>query len=518
MFKFTAQWSLKRWLLSCLGGLAIVWSCLFALIALNFVAAREGRMAAAEAAGAQTDLQMYLRGLNEAVLSDGSSSAVKLARESGQRYGDGLKAFAVRSAKDTNGQALTAQLEPAWAKVSAAATALLAIKGLSASDDKSMIAYGRVAGITEDLVRATAALEQSATQAAEAAERRLTVLGVIAAAGSLLALLLIGGLIWRAVFARLGGEPALACQLANRLAAYDLTVEFPVMRGQQSGTVMQALQQIRDSLSSVVKQVRSNAEGVASASAQIADGNQDLSNRTEKQAQSLQETAASTEKLGGTVVQNADSAKQANVLAQGASRVALQGGEVVGQVVQTMKGINDSSRKIADIVGVIDGIAFQTNILALNAAVEAARAGEQGRGFAVVASEVRSLAHRSATAAREIKSLIAASVERVDAGSKLVNQAGDAMHETVASIQRVTAIVGEISTASLAQSEGVSQLGHVMSQMDHATQQNAALVEQSAAAAESMKAQAIQLLHAVSVFKLTAHTSTEQPVAAASAI
>jgi methyl-accepting chemotaxis protein len=516
MFKFTARWSLKRWLLSCLGGLAVVWLCLYALIADNFIAAGESRAAAAAATRAQTDLQMYLRGLNEAVLSDGSSTARKLAIESGQRYSKELKTFADQHSNDPTKQALVTQLQQAWVKVSEAATALLAIKGLSASDDKSMIAYGRVAGFTEDLVRATATLEQSATAAAEAVEHKLTLLGAVASAGSLLALLLIGAVIYRVVFARLGGEPALACLLANRLAAYDLTVEFPAARGQQSGTVLQALQQIRDSLSSVVTQVRSNAEGVASASAQIADGNQDLSVRTEKQALSLQQTAVSTEKLGSTVVQNADSAKEANVLAQGASRVALQGGEVVGQVVQTMKGINDSSRQIADIVGVIDGIAFQTNILALNAAVEAARAGEQGRGFAVVASEVRSLAQRSATAAREIKGLIAASVERVDAGSKLVNDAGAAMQETVTSIQRVTDIVGEISTASVAQSAGVSQLGLVMGQMDHATQQNAALVEQSAAAAESMKSQALQLLQAVSVFKLTAHIA-EQPVATTAA-
>jgi methyl-accepting chemotaxis protein len=502
MFGITAHWSIKRWLLSCLGGLAIIWLGVYAVVAVNFVTAREGRVTAAAAARAQTDLQMYLRGLNEAVLSDGSSAAKKLALESGQRFDSGLKALALQHTDAQADQALKTKLEPAWAKVNEAATALLAIKGLSASDDKSMLAYGRVAGLSEELVQATAALEQSASSAAAATEERLVLLGAGAAGGSLLGLLAIGLLIYRAVFARLGGEPALACDFANRLAAYDLTVEFPVLRKKQTGTVMDALMQIRDSLATVVTQVRSNAEGVASASAQIANGNQDLSNRTETQTASLQETTSSTERLGSTVRQNADSAKQANALAQGASLVAVQGGEVVSQVVQTMKGINDSSRKIVDIIGVIDGIAFQTNILALNAAVEAARAGEQGRGFAVVASEVRSLAQRSASAAREIKGLIAASVERVDTGSKLVDQAGEAMQETVASIQRVTDIVGEISAASLVQSAGVSQLGQAMTQMDQATQQNASLVEESAAAAESLKLQAMQLLRAVSVFKL----------------
>jgi methyl-accepting chemotaxis protein len=216
----------------------------------------------------------------------------------------------------------------------------------------------------------------------------------------------------------------------------------------------------------------------------------------------LEETAASMEQLGATVRQNADNAKQANQLAQGASTVAIQGGAVVSQVVDTMKAINDSSKKIADIIGVIDGIAFQTNILALNAAVEAARAGEQGRGFAVVAGEVRNLAGRSAEAAKEIKSLIMASVERVEQGSTLVDQAGATMTEVVAGIKRVTDIMGEITAASFEQSTGVSQVGEAVGQMDQVTQQNAALVEQSAAAAESLKVQAQQLVHIVSVFKL----------------
>jgi methyl-accepting chemotaxis protein len=261
------------------------------------------------------------------------------------------------------------------------------------------------------------------------------------------------------------------------------------------------------SLAGVIGTVRGNAESVATAGAQIAQGNQDLSNRTGQQASALQQTAASMEELSSTVNQNAANANQANQLALGASEVAIQGGKVVGEVVQTMKGINDSSKKIADIIAVIDGIAFQTNILALNAAVEAARAGEQGRGFAVVASEVRSLAARSAEAAKEIKTLIHASVERVERGTALVDQAGATMTEVVGAIKRVTDIMGEISAASTEQSQGVAQVGEAVTQMDHTTQQNAALVEQGAAAAESLKVQAQQLVQAVAVFKVPQHNA-----------
>jgi methyl-accepting chemotaxis protein len=267
-----------------------------------------------------------------------------------------------------------------------------------------------------------------------------------------------------------------------------------------------------------VSSVRQGADGVSTASAEIAQGNNDLSARTENQASALEQTAASMEELNSTVKQNADNARQANQLAMQASTVAIQGGEVVGQVVQTMKGINESSQKIADIIGVIDGIAFQTNILALNAAVEAARAGEQGRGFAVVASEVRSLAGRSADAAKEIKQLINASVERVAQGTLLVDQAGTTMTEVVSSIRRVTDIVGEISAASSEQSQGVSQVGEAVNQIDQVTQQNAALVEQMAAAAGSLQTQAAALVQVVSLFKLDAgQTIQAAPTAAVAA-
>ncbi len=297
----------------------------------------------------------------------------------------------------------------------------------------------------------------------------------------------------------------LAKDAAARVAKGDLSVSLIVEGKDETAQLLAALAHMTDNLTHIVSTVRQGSEGVATASAQIASGNVDLSARTEQQASALEETAASMEELSSTVKQNADNAKQANQLALSATTVAVKGGEVVAQVVDTMKGINDSSRKISDIISVIDGIAFQTNILALNAAVEAARAGEQGRGFAVVAIEVRSLAGRSAEAAKEIKSLINASVERVEQGTALVDQAGVTMTEVVGSIKRVSDLMGEISAASNEQSQGVSQVGEAVVQMDQVTQQNAALVEEMAAAASSLKAQAQDLVGTVAVFKLAGH-------------
>jgi len=305
-----------------------------------------------------------------------------------------------------------------------------------------------------------------------------------------------------------------AVAVAEKVAAGDLGSVIHVTSTDETGRLLSALKAMNESLVRIVGTVRNSSDSIATGSAQIASGNADLSQRTEEQASALEETAASMEQLGSTVKANADNARQANQLALSASTVAVQGGEVVGQVVETMKGINDSSKKIADIISVIDGIAFQTNILALNAAVEAARAGEQGRGFAVVASEVRSLAQRSAEAAKEIKGLITASVERVEQGTALVDQAGSTMSEVVSSIKRVTDIMGEISAASMEQSQGVSQVGEAVGQMDQVTQQNAALVEESAAAADSLKQQAQQLVAAVAVFKLGGEQEAAAPVLA----
>ena len=290
--------------------------------------------------------------------------------------------------------------------------------------------------------------------------------------------------------------------VAGLVAAGDLTSRIEVKSRDETGQLLQSLKTMNENLSNIVGEVRASTDSITTASKQIAAGNSDLSQRTEEQASSLEETASSMEELTSTVKANAENAKQANQLAMSASSVAVKGGQVVGQVVTTMDSISASSKKIVDIISVIEGIAFQTNILALNAAVEAARAGEQGRGFAVVASEVRSLAQRSAAAAKEIKTLIGDSVEKVDAGGKLVDEAGKTMEEIVTAVKRVTDIMSEISAASSEQSAGIEQVNQAITQMDEVTQQNAALVEEAAAAAESMEEQAQNLTTSVSVFKL----------------
>jgi methyl-accepting chemotaxis protein len=312
----------------------------------------------------------------------------------------------------------------------------------------------------------------------------------------------------------LRGRVAASCAVAERVRDGDLRVAVHDDGRDEFSPLLSALAAMQASLTRVVTNVRSNSESVATASAQIAQGNQDLSQRTEEQASALQQTAATMDQLGSTVSNNAENSKQASQLAIGANNIAVQGGTVVGQVVDTMKGINDSSKKIADIISVIDGIAFQTNILALNAAVEAARAGEQGRGFAVVAGEVRNLAQRSAEAAKEIKGLIGTSVDKVESGSKLVADAGATMNEIVASVQRVTDIIGEITAAASEQSDGIGQVNTAVTQLDQMTQQNAALVEESAAAAESLKDQAVRLAQVVGTFRIDGAAAPHAPLAA----
>jgi methyl-accepting chemotaxis protein len=328
----------------------------------------------------------------------------------------------------------------------------------------------------------------------------LSVIGLGLTAGSVLVV--------RNIERSIGGTPEQAAEIAHSIAGGHLEVQVATRPGDES-SLLYAMKTMRDNLAGIVSRVRAGTETIATASNEIAAGNIDLSSRTEQQASSLEETAASMEELTSTVKQTADNARHANELAVSASRIAQHGGEVVGQVVGTMTVINESSKKIVDIISVIDGIAFQTNILALNAAVEAARAGEQGRGFAVVASEVRNLAQRSAAAAKEIKVLIGDSVEKVDAGAKLVDQAGTTMGSIVDSVERVAAIIGEIMNATQEQTSGIAEINTAVTQMDQVTQQNAALVEEAAAASESMQQQAAQLAQVVSVFQL----DTEQPKA-----
>jgi methyl-accepting chemotaxis protein len=368
-------------------------------------------------------------------------------------------------------------------------------------------AFAKLMKVIEEDVELNAAGSKASSEAAEATYKSVLWLSAGAVAVAVMLGVALGVVITRSVTRPVQQ----AVQLATAVAQGDLTSRIEAHGKDETAQLLRALAGMQASLGQVVGNVRANSESVATASAQIAQGNHDLSQRTEEQASALQQTAATMEELGTTTRNNADSAKQANQLAQGASAVAAQGGAVVGQVVTTMQGISDSSRKIGDIIGVIDGIAFQTNILALNAAVEAARAGEQGRGFAVVAAEVRSLAQRSAEAAKEIKTLIGRSVQQVEQGTALVGQAGKTMGEIVGAIQRVSDIVAEITVASVEQSSGIAQVGDAVGQMDQVTQQNAALVEESAAAAESLKGQAQQLVQAVAVFKL-AHGAGASPV------
>jgi len=405
-------------------------------------------------------------------------------------------------------RALFAALGKGWSGYEAAQKKVVKLGRDKQQQDAADISDGLASMAFDETVTALEALSkynfaggQQAAEHVDGVYEQARALVLVLLAVTLLLGIGLSWLITRRLIGQLGGEPGEAAEVARAVAEGDLTTHIRLRPGDGT-SVMARLATMQRGLAEAVSKVRQGSENVAISSAQIAQGNQDLSSRTEHQASSLQQTAATMDQLGSTVRNNADNAKQANQLALGASNVAVEGGEVVGQVVSTMKDINDSSRKIADIITVIDGIAFQTNILALNAAVEAARAGEQGRGFAVVAGEVRSLAQRSAEAAKEIKALIGASVERVERGTALVDRAGQTMQEIVDSIRRVSDIVAEISSASVEQSAGVQQVGQAVSQMDQATQQNAALVEESAAAAESLKQQAQQLVQAVAVFKL----------------
>ncbi|KNZ34396.1 MAG: membrane protein [Methylibium sp. NZG] len=376
--------------------------------------------------------------------------------------------------------------------------------------DKLLPTAQRYVSTMQELKKSERALVNEVVLRAEASASRQIVLIAGMAGLALVVGVLVAWRITRSVTAPVND----AVRAARAVADGDLTQPVTVNRHDELGELQKALAAMKDSLLSTVRQVRQASDSIGVASSEIASGNQDLSARTEQAASNLEETAASMEELTSTVRNSADAARQANQLAASASEVAVRGGQVVSQVVSTMQDIHQSSQKINDIIGTIDGIAFQTNILALNAAVEAARAGEQGRGFAVVAGEVRNLAQRSAEAAKEIKGLIGASVEKVEAGTKLVADAGQTMSEIVGSIQRVSDIVGEITAAAGEQSDGIGQVNTAVNQLDQMTQQNAALVEESAAAAESLKDQASRLTQVVAVFRIDANASGHAAVSA----
>ncbi len=423
---------------------------------------------------------------------------------------DGLREKAAANFYSEEGKRLLAQFtetEQVWKRESAAFFAAAQARPLTQADPQVAEIEARVIASSQkldDLMTTLAkAKENVAAQSVQAGtdlyETLRAVMIVLAVAGVAIGMLL-GWLVTRGIVRPL--EQAVAA--ARQVAAGDLTTDVEVTTRDETGDLMGALKTMNESLARIVKDVRDGCESIASASSQIAQGNADLSQRTEEQASSLEETAASMEQLTSTVQQNANNASEADRLVNQASTVAVRGGEVVEGVVQTMSAISDSSRRIADITGVIDGIAFQTNILALNAAVEAARAGEQGRGFAVVAGEVRTLAQRSAVAAKEIKALIDESVTRVEGGTRQVDEAGRTMREVVDSVRQVATLVREIASASEEQSAGIGQVNQAVAQMDSVTQQNAALVEEAAAAAASMQEQATRLAQEVRRFKVEA--------------
>jgi methyl-accepting chemotaxis protein len=392
-----------------------------------------------------------------------------------------------------------------WLANDAVGATKVLIKEIRPAQKKWMDALDQLAALEDKL---NEDVKVSAATGFSSARLFMILMGVLAVALSIVA----AWVITRGLLKQLGGEPDYTAAIAGAIANGDLSVQIETNSTDKDSLLVE-MKEMRNSLVGIVGQVRQGTETIGTASREIAAGNIDLSSRTEMQASALEKTASAMEELTSTVKQNADNAREANQLAASASDVARKGGTVVSQVVETMSSINESANKIVDIIGVIDGIAFQTNILALNAAVEAARAGEQGRGFAVVASEVRNLAQRSANAAKEIKALIGDSVEKVERGSKLVGQAGVTMDEVVASVRRVTDIMAEISNASQEQSAGIEQVNHSIIEMDSMTQQNAALVEEAAAAAQSLQDQAGELARVVSIFKLEA--GEERALAAA---
>jgi methyl-accepting chemotaxis protein len=514
MLKFYTQLSVNKQLVvsNAVTFTLVIFAAIAALLSVQSV--RNTQATADVFGNAQYSLQVALRGVNESILTEGSSASVDLTRKGMADFETALGAIPPLLAGDAAKLAAAERIAAQWKELAAQITPFLSNKDLSVEDGDTMIAFGRIIGASSDLLNDMDGLADDIRAQGGASTR--SVIGVMLGAFCLIlvCILLVGYIVFGTVTRPLQA----AVKVAKSMAAGDLTQQIEVASGLETGQLLQALKDTNESLKQIVGEVRHGTEAVSAASREIAAGNADLSSRTEAQAASLEETASSMEELTSTVRHNAENARQANQLASGASDVAVKGGQVVHQVVATMSSINDSSKKIADIISVIDGIAFQTNILALNAAVEAARAGEQGRGFAVVASEVRTLAQRSAGAAKEIKELIDDSVAKVSDGTRLVDEAGRTMDEIVSAVKRVTDVMAEITSASAEQSAGIEQINQAVAQMDMATQQNAALVEEAAASAETMEKQAQNLAHAVSVFKLDeyathAHASSNPPAA-----
>ncbi|MFZ6799134.1 methyl-accepting chemotaxis protein [Undibacterium sp. Di24W] len=451
----------------------------------------------------QADVQGIVDALKQAVGED-DKKGIEAVNERAKKVREKFKSLSSVPGQQALGDRLAKEFDAYFSPAISVAKIML---GVEQGDPQTAIGQMQTSlKVLEDDLKKTveSAQKQFSTGVDNSSDNVRRVLWTVIAAGLIvmLVLVVVSYFIIRTIWQQLGGEPEYAQEIASAVASGNLTMQIEVESGDTT-SLLAALSEMQTRLQNMVSEIKTSAETIKVASAEIASGNSDLSSRTESQASSLEETSSSMETMTETVKQNADNARQANKMVETASEVAVKGGEVVSQVVTTMDDINQSSKKIVDIISVIDGIAFQTNILALNAAVEAARAGEQGRGFAVVASEVRSLAQRSAAAAKEIKTLIGDSVDKVRTGSVLVDQAGQTMGEIVASVRRVSDIMAEITAASQEQSTGIQEIGSAINQMDEMTQQNAALVEEAAAAAESLEEQADLLTKALDVFKLS---------------
>ena len=460
----------------------------------------------------QNDVQGFVDALKQAV-GEGDKKAIDTIAENAKKVHEKFSKLGEVPGQKALAERLAKEFDAYYAPALSVAKIMM---GTEQGDPQAAIAQmqSTLKVLETDLAKTIDAAQKQFTAGVDSSGnnvRNVLYTAILVALIVTLSLGIVSFFVVRTIWQQLGGEPEYAREIAAAVAAGDLSMQIEI-DDKNDKSLLAALREMQDRLKNMVSDIKISAETIKVASGEIASGNSDLSSRTESQASSLEETASSMEGLTDTVKQNADNARQASKLVETASNVAVKGGEVVSQVVATMTDINQSSKKIVDIISVIDGIAFQTNILALNAAVEAARAGEQGRGFAVVASEVRNLAQRSAAAAKEIKTLIGDSVDKVYAGSQLVDQAGQTMDEIVASVKRVSDIMNEISSASQEQSAGIQEINMAIGQMDEMTQQNSALVEQAAAAAESLEEQADHLTQSLEVFKLSTEVAMQAPV------